>query len=81
MKHRNYKTGRAISRLDDGACHVQSILAKIGYHRYRINITQSQMAELLTIRFKKTTVNSLNTQQLEQFLSEIERAISLEELK
>lgn len=79
---RNYKRGRPpVSQAEDGESIVQTILAKIGYHRYRLNLTQSQMAELLTIRFKKSTVSSLNRQQLEDFLAEIENVISLEELQ
>lgn len=78
---RNYKRGRPpVSQSEDGESVVQVILAKIGYHRYRLNITQSQMAELLNIRFEKSTVSSLNSQQLKDFLAEIEKALSIEEL-
>ncbi|VXD15975.1 hypothetical protein PL8927_510009 [Planktothrix serta PCC 8927] len=70
-----------MTQSDDGESIVQAILAKIGYHRYRLNITQSQMAELLNTRFKKSTVSSLNRQQLTDFLTEIETVISIEELQ
>lgn len=78
---RNYRRGPAISRPEDGESNVQAILSKIGYHRYRLNITQTQMAELLTVRFKKSTVSRLTTQELETFLTEIEQAISLKQIQ
>lgn len=63
-----------------GEQEIHSILALIGYHRYRLNISQSQMSELLNTRFKKQAIGSLNTEQLKSFLSQIEKAQSIEEL-
>ncbi len=65
----------------DGVEQIHSILAAIGYHRYRLNISQPQMSEILTIKFKKNAVGSLNTEQLKTFLAQIEKAQSIEELQ
>lgn len=64
----------------DGAQQIHSLLAQIGFHRYRLNINQSLVAELLTVRFKKKAVGHLNTEQLKSFLAEIEKAQSIEDL-
>ncbi|MGL4502233.1 MAG: hypothetical protein ACRC78_16590 [Planktothrix sp.] len=80
MNHPWRKYGRYFQP-DDGESNVQAVLAKIGFHRYRLNINQTQMAELLTVRFKKPTVSRLTTQELETFLTEIEKVISLEQIQ
>lgn len=64
----------------EGANEIHSILATVGFHRYRLNISQSQMSEFLTARFNKQAIGSLNTEQLKNFLAEIEKAQSIEEL-
>lgn len=64
----------------NGAQQIHSLLVQIGFHRYRLNISQSLVAELLTVRFQKQAVGSLNTEQLKSFLAEIEKAQSIEEL-